>query len=95
VRVAGQRHIYNQYVIRSRDRDQLRNRLNAAGIGTEVYYPIPLHMQKCFESLGYLPEDCPQSARAALETLAIPIYPELTSSQMDRVIDGIAEFHFA
>lgn len=95
VRVAGHRHIYNQYVIRSQDRDQLRNRLNAAGIGTEVYYPIPLHMQKCFESLGYLPEDCPQSARAAVETLAIPIYPELTSSQMDRVIDGIAQFHFA
>jgi len=91
-RLPGYRHIYNQYVLRVRHRDELRRHLTAAGIGTEIYYPIPLHMQKCFESLGYQPEDCSESARAAAETLAIPIYPELSVAQLDRVIETIAWF---
>jgi dTDP-4-amino-4,6-dideoxygalactose transaminase len=92
---AGARHIHNQYVLRVRRRDDLRKHLAALGIGTEIYYPIPLHVQKCFEDLGYRAEQSPESMRAAAETIAIPIYPELTSVQMDRVIDAITSFYFA
>ena len=62
-------------------------------IGTEVYYPVPLHVQKCFEYLGYSSADAPESARAANETLAIPIYPELTPAQKQRVVDVITAFY--
>lgn len=92
-RVPQFRHIYNQYVLRVSRRDELRRHLTDAGIGTEIYYPIALHMQKCFESLGYQPIDCAESARAAAETVAVPIYPELTTQQMDRVVEAIAEFY--
>jgi dTDP-4-amino-4,6-dideoxygalactose transaminase len=91
----GYRHIFNQYVIRVRDRDRLRTHLTAAGIGTEIYYPISLHMQKCFDFLGYRAEDCQCAADAAAETLAIPIFPELTQSQIDRVVANIAQFYLA
>jgi len=94
-RIAGHRHIYNQYVIRASRRDDLRKHLTSRGIATEIYYPVPLHMQKCFESLGYQATDCAQSARAATETLALPIFPELRPAQMDRVVNAIAEFYFA
>jgi dTDP-4-amino-4,6-dideoxygalactose transaminase len=93
IAIPGYRHIYNQYVLRATRRDQLRSYLTANGIGTEIYYPIALHMQKCFEYLGYHPQDCPESMRAAQETLAIPIYPELTTMQMDRVIETVAGFY--
>lgn len=89
----GYRHIYNQYVIRVERRDELRRRLAAARIGTEIYYPISLHRQKCFEYLGYGPEEFPESTRAADETLAIPIYPELTPAQQQYVVDTIAGFY--
>jgi dTDP-4-amino-4,6-dideoxygalactose transaminase len=89
----GYRHIYNQYVIRAERRDQLRKHLQAAGVGTEIYYPVPLHVQKCFDSLGYRAEDCPESSRAAAETLAIPVYPELTDAQMRYVVDTITAFY--
>jgi dTDP-4-amino-4,6-dideoxygalactose transaminase len=89
----GHRHIYNQYVIRVPDRDRLRAYLGECGVGTEVYYPVPLHMQQCFAYLGYRPEDCPESARAAQETLALPIYPELRDEQLQHVVDSIAAFY--
>ncbi len=89
----GYRHIYNQYVIRVPDRDRLRAYLGEQGVGTEIYYPVPLHMQKCFAGLGYKPEDCPESAKAADETLALPIYPELEEWQLQHVVDTIAGFY--
>jgi dTDP-4-amino-4,6-dideoxygalactose transaminase len=89
----GYRHIYNQYVIRVPDRDRLRAYLAEQGVGTEIYYPVPLHMQKCFAYLGHKPEDCPESARAAGETLALPIYPELTEEQLQYVVDTVAGFY--
>jgi dTDP-4-amino-4,6-dideoxygalactose transaminase len=89
----GCRHIFNQYVLRVQRRDELRQFLAAAKIDTEIYYPIPLHMQKCFSYLGYRPEDCPEACRAAAETLAMPIYPELSAIQRRHVVKSIAAFY--
>lgn len=86
------RHIYNQFVIRNERRDALMVFLRQKGIGTEVYYPVPLHLQQCFMDLGYQTGDFPISERAAQETLAIPIYAELSEKQQSLVIDVIRDF---
>lgn len=86
-------HVYNQFVIRARDRDKLRDFLAERGIGTEVYYPLPLHLQACFKDLGRQAGDFPESERAAEEALAIPIYPELGDNAQRRVVDTIAAFY--
>jgi dTDP-4-amino-4,6-dideoxygalactose transaminase len=90
---AQRRHIYNQFVIRvGEQRDDLRAFLADQGIGTEVYYPVPLHMQTCFGYLGYEPEDFPVSVAAAQQSLALPIYPELTREQIEYVVEKTKEF---
>jgi dTDP-4-amino-4,6-dideoxygalactose transaminase len=91
--VAGRRHIFNQYVVRAERRDALRARLAERGIGSEIYYPVPLHLQACFSYLNYSAGDFPHSERAAAETLALPIYPELEQAQLAHVVATVAEFY--
>jgi dTDP-4-amino-4,6-dideoxygalactose transaminase len=91
--VAGYRHIFNQYVVRAPSRDALRARLTERSIGSEIYYPVALHLQKCFAYLNYRAGDFPESERAAEETLALPIYPELEQAQLAYVVATISEFY--
>jgi dTDP-4-amino-4,6-dideoxygalactose transaminase len=89
----GVRHIYHQYVIRADRRDALLEHLKQHGVGTDIYYPVPLHMQECFGYLGYAEGDLPEAERAARETLALPVYPELTAEQQEYVVDVIRSFY--
>jgi dTDP-4-amino-4,6-dideoxygalactose transaminase len=85
----GQRHVYHQYVVRVPDRDGVRERMAARGIATAVFYPVPLHRQKCFADLGYGEGSFPQAEKAANEVLALPIFAELTDEEVDRVAEGL------
>jgi dTDP-4-amino-4,6-dideoxygalactose transaminase len=91
--VPGYRHIFNQYILRTRRRNELRAFLSDKSIGTEIYYPLSLHEQQCFAYLGYRPDEFPNSHRAAGETLALPVYPELGAAQRKYVIEQIAAFY--
>jgi dTDP-4-amino-4,6-dideoxygalactose transaminase len=86
-------HVFHQYVIRAQRRDELRKFLGDRNIGTEIYYPIPLHLQPCFAYLGYSAGDLPESERAVAEVLALPMFPELTEAEQESVVEGIAEFY--
>ncbi|HVF42951.1 MAG TPA: DegT/DnrJ/EryC1/StrS family aminotransferase [Pyrinomonadaceae bacterium] len=92
--VRGARHIFHQYVIRvdAARRDALVEHLKSNGVGTKIYYPVPLHLQPCFAYLGHKRGDFPESERAARETLALPMYPELTRGQQEYVVDTIRRF---
>jgi dTDP-4-amino-4,6-dideoxygalactose transaminase len=90
--LAGNRHIWHQYVIRTPRRDELRAFLNSKQIGSEIYYPVPLHRQKALESLGYSEGSFPEAERAAKEVLALPIFPEIRVDEQERVVGAIAEF---
>ncbi len=90
--IPGDRHIYNQYVIRVPRRDALRKHLEAQGVGTEIYYPLSLHEQRCFAYLGHEPGDFPNAHEAAAEVLALPIYPELSAEQREYVVHNISSF---
>jgi dTDP-4-amino-4,6-dideoxygalactose transaminase len=89
------RHIYNQFIIRGERRDELQPYLRDAGIGTEIYYPLPLHLQKCFADLGYKKGDLPVSEKLAKESLALPVYPELKPDDIEYVVDRIRAFYTA
>ncbi|MEK7404097.1 MAG: DegT/DnrJ/EryC1/StrS family aminotransferase [Acidobacteriota bacterium] len=87
------RHVFNQFVIRAPWRDELRAHLAQQGVGTEVYYPLPLHLQPCFAHLGYRSGDFPVSERLAAETLALPVYPELSAEDIEYVCQAMKTFY--
>jgi dTDP-4-amino-4,6-dideoxygalactose transaminase len=88
----GHYHIYNQFVIGVSDRDKLQAHLKSRGIGTEIYYPVPLHLQECLKDLGYREGDFPEAERACRDLLALPVYPELNEDQQRYVVQSVAEW---
>ena len=93
VRAPRSTHIFNQYTLRVERREELREYLGARGIGHSVYYPVPLHLQECFRDLGYSEGDFPQAERACREVISLPVYPELSGEQQERVVAAIVEFY--
>lgn len=91
--IDGRGHTFNQYVIRAPRRDELRAFLAELGIGAAVYYPLPLHLQPCFEFLGYGEGDFPVAEQASREVLALPIFPELREEEQEQVVRAIEEFY--
>ena len=89
VEPAGRRHIFNQYTVRVPERDRVRARLTEDGIGTEIYYPVPFHLQECFAPLGHARGDFPHAEAAADSTLALPIYGELSPAQQAAVVGAL------
>jgi dTDP-4-amino-4,6-dideoxygalactose transaminase len=85
-------HVYNQFTIRSPRRDNLKASLHAAGVPSEIYYPLCIHLQEAFAYLGHRPGDFPESEKASKEVLSLPIYPELPDAQQDRVVQAISGF---
>jgi dTDP-4-amino-4,6-dideoxygalactose transaminase len=94
-RIAQSRHIFNQYVIRCADREELREHLKREKITTEVYYPQPMHLQECFANFGGRKGEFPESERAALTSLALPMFPEMANAQRERVVRSIAAYYDA
>lgn len=89
VEIPGRRHVYHQYVVRVADRDGVKRRLAERGVASSVFYPVPLHLQKCFAALGGREGDFPEAERAAKEVLALPIFPELTDGEVERVAEAV------
>jgi dTDP-4-amino-4,6-dideoxygalactose transaminase len=85
-------HVYNQFTIRTPERDQLSSYLSQQGVGNKIYYPVPLHLQECYQELGYRKGQLPESEKAAKEVLSLPIYSELTSEQIAYVVETIKGF---
>jgi dTDP-4-amino-4,6-dideoxygalactose transaminase len=90
---AANHHVFNQFTVRVPKRDQLRAHLKAKGVGTEVYYPLPMHLQNCYRDLGYQKGSFPVSEQAAAEVLSLPIYAELKEDQLIYVVESIADFY--
>jgi dTDP-4-amino-4,6-dideoxygalactose transaminase len=87
--VPGRRHVYHQYVVRVADRDGVRDRMAAREIATAVFYPVPLHLQECFASLGYREGSFPEAEKAAKEVLALPIFAEMRDDEVERVAEAL------
>jgi dTDP-4-amino-4,6-dideoxygalactose transaminase len=89
----GNEHVFNQYTVRVQQRDELRAYLKDRGVGTEIYYPVPMHLQACYRDLGYRQGSFPISEQAAEEVFSLPIYAELTEAQLTYVVEMIAAFY--